>query len=165
MATVCQLVYTNRFQSSNMTATIWPWILCAQIVQTMSIISSCIPYLRPLLEAFPSGMMVNNDITRHATTNRSANGYTKRLEHNYVLRDINKNMDSESGIHSIQELHKSRNSSLPDLAGRGQDFQNTLHIAFAPTEISAGDNQSRHSSQKSESRIIKATTTIETVWR
>ena len=130
----------------------------------MSIISSCIPNLRPLLEAFPSGMMVNNDVKRHRISSRYASNYSKQLDHDYVLRDMSTTLKMEPHIHATQELHDSENSSLPDLTGRGQAFQNTFQIAIAPEEIPAGDSPLHHSSQQSENRIIRATTTIETVW-
>lgn len=120
--------------------------------------------MRPLLEAFPSGMMVNNDVKRHEISSRYANDYTKQLDHDYVLRDISITPKMEPQIHATQKLHNSESLSLPHLTGRGQAFQNSFHIAIAPEQIPAGDDHLHPSSQQSDSRIIRATTTIETVW-
>lgn len=148
MATACQLVYTNELQSSNVTSDIFPWILCAQIVQTISIITSCIPYLRPLLDAFPSGMMVNDDLNRHGTSSNYLNGYTKRSDHNYVLREMNSISKGENSQSTTRlAFHPSSEHNMPDLTGRG--VQNTSHIVSDQALFKNGPG-------------IEATTTIET---
>lgn len=37
----------------------WPATLCALIVQSLSVIAACIPYLKPFLDSLESGMMNN----------------------------------------------------------------------------------------------------------
>ena len=60
MAASCaQLAYTNAFGFSGISSTLWPWYISAQCVQTVTIITSCAPYLRQLLEAFPSTMFTS----------------------------------------------------------------------------------------------------------
>jgi hypothetical protein len=132
-------------------------------MQTTSIITSCIPYLRPLLEAFPSGMMVNDDISRHKLSSRNAEGYSKRPDHSYVLRDVSKGTRSESPSRRTEiEINDFGNNALPEFDSRV--LRNKSHRTYAGDEISIVDNQSHHSSEKSQSRIIKATTTIEIGW-
>lgn len=148
VATACQLAYTNELQSSNITSDIFPWILSAQIVQTISIITSCIPYLRPLLDAFPSGMMVNDDLNRHGTSSNYLNGYTKRSDHNYVLREVNNTSKGENS-QSTTRLHDSDEHNIPDLTGR--EVQNSSRIVSERALFKNGPG-------------IEATTTIETAW-
>jgi hypothetical protein len=158
----CQLAYSRELHADNITRDIWPWILCAQLMQTTSIITSCIPYLRPLLEAFPSGMLVNDDISRQRISSQHAEGYTKPPDYSYVLRDVSKNTISNSQFRSTEfEINDPENNVLPDSSG--QSFRNKSHGAYAGDETSIADNQSHHSSEKSQSRIIKDTSTIEDV--
>ncbi|PQE31074.1 integral membrane protein [Rutstroemia sp. NJR-2017a WRK4] len=152
----------RELHADNITRDIWPWILCAQLMQTTSIITSCIPYLRPLLEAFPSGMLVNDDISRQRISSQHAEGYTKPPDYSYVLRDVSKNTISNSQFRSTEiEINDPENNVLPDSSG--QSFRNKSHGAYAGDETSIADNQSHHSSEKSQSRIIKDTSTIEDV--
>ncbi|KAB8229715.1 hypothetical protein BDV23DRAFT_171475 [Aspergillus alliaceus] len=52
-----QLHYVQAFDArSSIPVDLWPWVMCSQVLQTVTIISSCVPYLREFLEAFPSGM-------------------------------------------------------------------------------------------------------------
>ncbi|KAE8350628.1 hypothetical protein BDV28DRAFT_35225 [Aspergillus coremiiformis] len=52
-----QLHYVEAFDArSSLPVDLWPWIMCSQVLQTVTIISACVPYLREFLEAFPSGM-------------------------------------------------------------------------------------------------------------
>ncbi|PYI24194.1 hypothetical protein BO99DRAFT_418850 [Aspergillus violaceofuscus CBS 115571] len=36
---------------------LYPWMLCGQVLQTVTIVAACVPYLREFLESFPSGML------------------------------------------------------------------------------------------------------------
>ena len=38
-----------------------------QIIQFVTIVSACVPYLRPLLTSYPSGMFMNDEIRRKRT--------------------------------------------------------------------------------------------------
>lgn len=58
IATGVQLAYTHNFASRNPTQALWKWTLTTQIIECITIITSCVPYLRPLLESIPSGMYV-----------------------------------------------------------------------------------------------------------
>ena len=64
IATSAQLVFTSAFNSPNPTRDIWQWTLIAQVVQCVTIITTCIPYLKPLLESYPSGMYISDEIRR-----------------------------------------------------------------------------------------------------
>ncbi|KAJ5287975.1 hypothetical protein N7478_003661 [Penicillium angulare] len=53
-----QLSYTEAFSSRGcaLQLDIWPWVMCSQVLQTVTIVSACMPHLRDFLESFPSGM-------------------------------------------------------------------------------------------------------------
>ncbi|KAL9129042.1 MAG: hypothetical protein Q9217_002412 [Psora testacea] len=58
-ATIAQL-YKLRHHvlgSTDLTFDLWQVVLCTEIVQALSIITACIPYLKPFLEALDTGMI------------------------------------------------------------------------------------------------------------
>jgi hypothetical protein len=50
------MVYLHGFASANPTEDLWKWTLVTQIIECITILTSCVPYLRPLLESVPSGL-------------------------------------------------------------------------------------------------------------
>ncbi|KAF4634828.1 hypothetical protein G7Y89_g3277 [Cudoniella acicularis] len=64
IATSLQLAFTKDFQSSDVTFILWHWVLLTQIAQCITIITSCVPYLRPLLVNIPSGMLMSDELRR-----------------------------------------------------------------------------------------------------
>lgn len=59
-----QIKYAKLWESSTPSEDLWPWILMTQVIQFVTIISACVPYLRPLLTSYPSGMFMNDEIRR-----------------------------------------------------------------------------------------------------
>jgi hypothetical protein len=49
------MAYLHGFASDNPTKDLWKWTLVTQIIECITILTSCVPYLRPLLESVPSG--------------------------------------------------------------------------------------------------------------
>lgn len=66
-----QIVHTGAFNSSNPTYDLLPWTIISQVALCTTIITSCTPYLRQLLETLPSGMY---DI-RHEQCMTDSRGY------------------------------------------------------------------------------------------
>ncbi|KAJ6028293.1 hypothetical protein N7540_003869 [Penicillium herquei] len=56
--TAVQLNYTAAFHARgcSLQLELWPWVICSQVLQTVTIISASMPHLRDFLESFPSGM-------------------------------------------------------------------------------------------------------------
>ena len=52
------------FLVHTLTLDLLPWILVTQVVQCVTIITSCIPYLRQLLEGILSGMFLSDELRR-----------------------------------------------------------------------------------------------------
>lgn len=67
IATAIQLIYTKAFNSSDPTKDLWPWILISQLIQCITIVTSCVPYLKSLLVSFPSGLFMSDEIRRKGT--------------------------------------------------------------------------------------------------
>ncbi|KAJ9487229.1 hypothetical protein VN97_g6095 [Penicillium thymicola] len=54
-----QLRHVNAFDNDgrSLSMSLWPWMMCGQVLHTVTIISTCVPFLREFLESFPSGML------------------------------------------------------------------------------------------------------------
>lgn len=64
-AVTCELVYRNRAAGSqDRTFTQWPVVICSQFVQALSIITACIPYLKPFFVSLETGMIRTDDARR-----------------------------------------------------------------------------------------------------
>ena len=82
-AVLCQLVYLNRIQGSNdLTFDIWRETVCIQVVQSLSIIASCVFYMKPFLDSLETGFVQVGDLRRkqlsgfgYSPENRSKNSW------------------------------------------------------------------------------------------
>nr|POE85461.1 hypothetical protein CFP56_43777 [Quercus suber] len=104
-ASAAQLAYTNRLDITGPVSAAWPWYFIGQVVQTATIISSCVPYLRQLLQAFPSGMFQTDEIRRRGLTYTDrVHGYAENSSHSYVLHNVE---DVSSKAASLRNVHAS----------------------------------------------------------
>ena len=64
-AIICELVFRNRIAGSeDLTFAAWPVVVCSQFVQALSIITACIPYLKPFFSSLETGMIRADDSRR-----------------------------------------------------------------------------------------------------
>ncbi|KAL8826830.1 MAG: hypothetical protein Q9170_007254 [Blastenia crenularia] len=56
--------FNSATKSDNIPFHLWPEVVCAQIVQSLSIITACVPYLKPFFDSLESGMIRNDDLRR-----------------------------------------------------------------------------------------------------
>ena len=143
-AIVMQVVYQNRAKGTdNRTFEMWPVVLCAQIVQSLSIITACIPCLKPFLESLESGMLRSDDLRR-----RGMNGV-----YGYGSHNLNSLSNSRSGGKKEKSQHASNAS-----AGKHYKLPNNISTVVS---VSRNEDAERDSdSQKSSARIIKYTRTF-----
>lgn len=59
-----QLLYTSELNSTDVSLDLGPWVLVTQVVQCVTIVTSCIPYLLQLVESLPSGMFLSDELRR-----------------------------------------------------------------------------------------------------
>ncbi|KAL9014068.1 MAG: hypothetical protein Q9173_001277 [Seirophora scorigena] len=68
VAVVAQLVYFNSATKSNdMTFNLWAEVVCSQVVQSLSIITTCVPHLKSFFDRIESGMLRNDDLRRRGS--------------------------------------------------------------------------------------------------
>ena len=81
-----------------------------QVVQCITIATSCVPYLRPLLKAYPSGMFKNDDARRKGTNVSYAAGSRDQEIDTVALRapSNSSQLGKENGsIHRISSVDPS----------------------------------------------------------
>ncbi|KAI4707233.1 hypothetical protein J4E89_008173 [Alternaria sp. Ai002NY15] len=69
-ATAVQMAFLHGFASPNPTKDLWTWTLLTQVIECITILTSCVPYLRPLLEHVPSGLYGTDTIRHRALQHR-----------------------------------------------------------------------------------------------
>ena len=92
IATAVQMAYVGGFSSPNPTRDLWRWTLVTQIIECITILTSCVPYLRPLLESIPSGLYGSDEIRRRGTP--SELGYSRRKGGSYQLSSTDSKTDA-----------------------------------------------------------------------
>ena len=76
-AVVCQLVYLNRIENSDdLTFDIWRVTVCIQVVQCLSIITSCLFYMKPFVNSLETGFVQLGDLRRRQV---SGFGYSPEI--------------------------------------------------------------------------------------
>ena len=108
VATAVQMAYIGGFSSSNPTRDLWKWTLMTQIIECITILTSCVPYLRPLLESIPSGLYGSDELRRRDNT--SDVGYSRKNGGSYQLSSADSKTEGASS-RSRPQSRKSRNDS------------------------------------------------------
>lgn len=85
------MIFTFReTQTNDRTYSLWPLIVCTQIVQCTSITTACVPYLQPFLLSLESGMLKNDELGHQSTkyTHTSSASRSKPLSNSEATQDI-----------------------------------------------------------------------------
>ena len=79
IAAAIRIAYLAQESNSgnDLTLKAWPATLCALIVQCLSVIAACIPYLKPFLDSLESGMMNNDQLRRKGLSDLYSRGNSK----------------------------------------------------------------------------------------
>jgi hypothetical protein len=102
------MAYLGGFNSRNPTQHLWKWTLITQIIECITILTSCVPYLRPLLESLPSGLYGSDELRRRGTP--SELGYARSKSGSYQLSGSNSNGRSPNGEKQSQNRGQGRKS-------------------------------------------------------
>ncbi len=161
-AIATQLAYTSGFDTPNQTFDLWPWFLTGQVIQTLSVFTSCIPYLRPFLEALNSGMFMSDELRRRGEFVPDSESFQEGSHKRYILRKPMKDPKPTTfaSLKAIAGRTKVEPGASRDLAGSSAQVRVDIGTAEGSDEI-IGDIWDA-GSQGSRSRIIKATTTVTT---
>ena len=98
-ACIAQIIYTARgVGKGDPTFDLWPATICAQVTQSISLTTACIPYLQPFLLSLESGFLWGDDFRRQSTKNSS---YTSGRP------------SKSASTGQPRSSHTSRNQSIP----------------------------------------------------
>lgn len=181
IATAVQFAYLDGFTSENPTRDLWKWTLVTQVVECTTILTSCIPYLRPVFESLPSGLYGSDEIRRRGTP--SELGYSRNKSGSYQLGSTNSNGKSvkdekarspgrksqtEHGIKRFLPMlsqerttHSNSASGLPG-GPRRPDGEMAVQIV-ALGRVDGEDKRWETDSTGSNSKILK-TTVVSAEW-
>ncbi|KAF2188668.1 hypothetical protein K469DRAFT_565441 [Zopfia rhizophila CBS 207.26] len=172
IATGIQLAYVPAFSSQNTTRALWKWTLTTQVIECITILTSCIPYLRPFLESIPSGLYGADELRRRGT---SSIWYSKSKSEPYKLSNTSsttggtksRKSQSESGIRRFMPTlslgptsHSNSASGLPG-GPRRPDGETDIEIT-APGPPHKGKWEI--DSTGNQAKIIK-TTVVSAAWK
>jgi hypothetical protein len=174
VASAIQIAYIPAFDSPNPTRALWAWTLTAQIISCITILTSCVPYLRPLLESLPSGLYASDELRRRGTP--SELGYSRDRSKNgsYQLSSGTSFSKSHSSSSAEKKRQRSQGESgirrfLPTLSENTTSHANSASgLPGGPmrpdgqidVEISTGDvadGRWETDSTGSQVRIVRTT--------
>ena len=139
-AIMCELVFRNRIAGSeDRTFAAWPVVVCSQFVQALSIITACIPYLKPFFVSLESGMIRTDDSRRLGARSIWTYGYRRTKDPN----------EASTGT-ILTSLGSRRFKPWSDVPSYGEAANGA-----ASTDVRRYDTRlSQAESQTSQSRII-----------
>ena len=148
-AILAQLIELNRLRSSrDITYDSWPYSLCTQFVQNLSVITVCIPYIKNALIGLESGMLQTGDFhlrrpSAISTLKNKSNPSSGSKDQRTVVASYN---DSQSAQrHSLELNTITEHNPFP---------ANCKVVTKSSRENNAWDEES----QSSQTGIIKKTT-------
>jgi hypothetical protein len=175
VATAVQMAYIDDFSSSNPTRDLWKWTLVTQVIECATILTSCVPYLRPLLESIPSGLYGSDEIRRRGTP--SELGYARSKSGSYQLSSTNskagetkqcKKNQAEAGIKRflpmLSQDRTTNSNSASGLPGGPRRLDGQIDVEITATSPRSGDDRKWETdSIGSNSKILK-TTVVSSEW-
>ncbi|KAI8938406.1 hypothetical protein NX059_004301 [Plenodomus lindquistii] len=174
VATAVQMAYLHGFTSKNPTEDLWKWTILTQIIACITILTSCVPYLRPLLESLSSGLYGSDELRRRGTP--SELGYSRSKSGSYQLSNDFKGGESKHSRKSQNDagikrflpmLSQERTTNANSASGlpggpRRPDGQMDVEI-MAVHHKHGEDKRWETESTGSNSKILK-TTVVNTEW-
>lgn len=145
-----ELYFRNTASSTspNRTFDQWTVVVCSLLVQCLSIVTACQPYLKPFFISLESGMIRVDDTRRRGGTTRPG----------YYYQENKPNSNGSS----------KRSKTRPDLEQNELDTMKPQASepderwgGYSQTSVERGSHEEEQGSIHSTSRIIRATTTYE----
>ncbi|KAF6241499.1 hypothetical protein HO173_000209 [Letharia columbiana] len=153
VATGLQLGFSGRAHgSTDLTLDLWPPALCTQFVQNLSIMTACVPYLKPFYLGLESGMIRTDDLRRHGLIGTYGYGDDESAK-------VSSRRGPPNTVGSAKSTtsHELRSLDVETAARSAQLNPNNLVAVEASSGVKAADWDQE--SQTSQSRIIKQTRT------
>ena len=161
-AVATQLAYAKNFDTADQTFDLWPWFLIAEIVQTLAVFTSCIPYLRPFLEALNSGLFMSDELRRRGGSVTYLENFPQDNHKRKIFKKATKKPKPNTlvSLQSIADRTKTTQVESRNLVCSSAQVRTDIGTTGESDEIIA--DMWDAASQGSETRIIKATTVVKT---
>lgn len=151
IATGLQLGFNGRAHgSTDPTLDLWLPALCTQFVQNLSIVTACVPYLKPFYLGLESGMFRTDDFRRHGLIGAYGYGDDESAKAS-GRRGPQKESAKSTTSHGLRRLDVQTTSASTQLN------PDNVAAVEAGSGVKAADWDQE--SQTSQSRIIKQTRT------
>lgn len=147
-----------------------------QIIECVTILTSCVPYLRPLLESIPSGLYGSDEIRRRGTP--SELGYSRKKGGSYQLsstdskpgetRPQRRKSRTESGVKRflpmLSQDRTTHSNSASGVPGGPRRLDGRIDVEITATKHK-GENDRKWETDSigSNSKILK-TTVVSAEW-
>jgi len=139
--TIIQIVYLRQtVDSRDRTHDPWLAVLLSQILNSLSVVVSCVPYLKPFFESLESGLLRADDMRRLSKSKGYGYGY------------------NQSSQTKSKHSQKSQQSHVPSIA-LGSMGVGGSGVGHARAQAYAGRDDWDAQSQSSQSWIIRETRT------
>ena len=153
---ITQLIYLNRTSGvSDATYMLWRVVICDVVVQNMSIITACIPYLKPFIQSLESGMIRTDDLRRRGLFDTS--GYDPGRKDSHQLSDLSSRIARTITGLAASSIRTKSKDPLP-FADREIPFtgQRSTTVTTASADIEARRDSDKQS-QETLSQTIRQT--------
>jgi hypothetical protein len=159
--------YKRAVESKHPIFDMWEPTVIVQVIQCMSIMATCIPYLKPFLDSLESGQMNAGDLrgTRSkGSSNRSRSGYASANTHTTHTRGA---LNTARGITSVATLasnasHRRQNYEMFDLDNKYTDRGNKNKVGNVATAEGGGSwDRESHKSHTSQTVLVQQTVRVE----
>ncbi|CAI6337603.1 unnamed protein product [Periconia digitata] len=175
VATAIQLSYVPDFHSPDPTRALWTWTLTTQVIECLTILTSCVPYLRPLLEDLLTGLYAVDELRRRGnSTSSSRYARTRNNGESYKLSSTNsflhpwekrakRSHSGESGIRrflpTLSEVGTNNANSASGLPGgpKRSDGRINVEITARKDETASELGKWETESTGSQAKIVKTT--------
>ena len=125
-AIICELVFRNRIAGSEeLTFAAWPVVICSRFVQALSIITACIPYLKPFFSSLETGMIRTDDSRRLGSRSIWTYGYRESKASRKSFSSISLRSIGSRRLNTWQDAPSycshgdaTNNAEVTDLIGR-----------------------------------------------
>ncbi|KAM0548063.1 hypothetical protein ACHAPJ_010121 [Fusarium lateritium] len=137
----------RAIESQNPMFDMWKPTVIVQIIQCMSVMATCIPYLKPFLDSLESGQMIAGDlrgVSSKGSNSRSRSG-------GYATGDTSRHKNTTSrGLRSVTTMatnasHRRQDYEMMDME-RSSHRMNKTNVTAAAEQNGSWDGQS-HTSQ------------------
>ena len=141
------MIYFHRIgDSEDLTFDMWRATICTQVVQCLSILTTCIVYLKPFLDSLETGFIQVGDLRR-----QNVPGFGYRSESGSKSAQGGKSGVSVGSLKPKLSRTQPQNEDIELQENNGTNFRNLGTTAHVESEIHDWDSHSR-------SHILRTTT-------